>query len=432
MENLRARPVRIRAPGRRKWILLELLLAIICIVGFAVLAVLIIKHIRRIRTDMEPISNDTMNQTKNATYATEYVNYTLSNRTQLDQSENATYAIEYVNYTLSNSIQLDQSIGRPLGNAFYSNQNLLIKIYGYVRYVYVRLFTPWQGHAPLYIYIIQITFPSTIKYRYPVEPQRGTTEWQLIDISANMIPINCYESVGVGMEDSSDTNQIYGLNKTYGFGTRKGVKNITEIFLMPEYTTSVAIGFTVARNGTYKFFSVNISSAPVVLPASPNYQIKEYINFSLPDSVVYESTYGYPLGNAVYVNLGHFNGANGSVVYLNLRLFTPWQGKAPLYIFAILINKMDIKSIVQRYPVEPQRNTTDWQTIQIPLYALQIRTNTCLGIGMQNPSDRNKLYVINTLGTLFSKNITQHATNLELKADMRTGVAFSFTVAQYY
>ncbi|CAF0775789.1 unnamed protein product [Adineta ricciae] len=402
MENLPAGPVRIRAPGRRKWILLELILAIVCIVGFAVLAVSVIKHIRRIGTDMKSISNDTMNQT------------------------------EYVNYTLSNSTQLDQSIGRPLGNAFYSNENLVITIYGYVRHVYVRLFTPWEGHAPLYIYIIRITFPSLIKYRYPVEPQRGTTEWQLIDISAKMLPINCYESVGVGMEDSGDTNQIYGLNNTIGFGTRKGVKNITEIFLMPEYTTSVAIGFTVIRNGTYKFFSVNISSTPVMLSTSPHYQIKRYINFSLPNSVVYESTHGYPLGNSVYANLAHCSAANGSVIYLSLRLFTPWQGKAPLYIFAILINKMDIKSIVQRYPIEPQRNTTDWQTIQIPLHALQIRINTYLGIGMQNASDTNKLYVINKLGTLFSKNITRHATNLKLDAHMQTGIAFTFTVAQYH
>ena len=162
-----------------------------------------------------------------------------------------------VNYTLSNSTELDQSSGRPLGNAFYSNEKLLTTIHGYVRHVYVRLFTPWQGHAPLYIYIIRITFPSFIKYRYPVEPQRDTTEWQLIDVSANMLPINCYESVGVGMEDSSDTNQIYGLKNTIGFGTKNGVKNITQIFLMPEYNTSVAIGFTVIRNGTCESFDMS-------------------------------------------------------------------------------------------------------------------------------------------------------------------------------
>ena len=156
-------------------------------------------------------------------------------------------------------------------------------------------------------------------------------------------------------------------------------------------------------------------------------------NFSLPNNIIYNSADGYALSNSIYANLAHFSGINGSVIYLNFRLFTPWQGKAPLYVFVIFIKTMESKSIIQRFPVEPQRNTTNWQTIPIALHALQIRPGAFLGIGMQHTCDTNKLYnVINTLGTFHAKNITPHVIDITRSDYSSSGIAFSYTVARYH
>ncbi|UJR14314.1 hypothetical protein I4U23_001309 [Adineta vaga] len=222
MDNRSEEFIRIRVRGNRKWRLLGIIIAIICFAVLIGTAVWLSKHFNRIQSDLKPIINDTSSNIE----------------------------IEYKNYTLPDTVEYDISSGRSLGHALYTNPNIFSLAHGYVSHLYIRLFTYWYGNAPLYIFIIISGFPLEIIHRYPVEPRRNTTEWQVISIPANILPINQHNLVGVGMQDESETNQIYGIRKTIGFGAMDITKNTTHALSLPDFTKSVAFGFTIAHNRT--------------------------------------------------------------------------------------------------------------------------------------------------------------------------------------
>jgi hypothetical protein len=150
-------------------------------------------------------------------------------------------------------------------------------------------------------------------------------------------------------------------------------------------------------------------------------------NYSLSESVQYKTS-GLSLGNSLYLNTVQWCFANGSVVAVYLRLFTDWKDDTPLYLFTIPISVHNVYSIRDRYAIQPQRNTTDWQIIKIPSGALPIFLRDFLAIGMQESSTTGQIYAINSSLMLSGANINEYTTNFTAKGDLRTGVAFSYTI----
>jgi len=122
---------------------------------------------------------------------------------------------------------------------------------GYVINVRLRLFTNWEGDHPLYIYAIS-RFPlhPNITHRYPLIPQRNNTEWQTIEIPSRKFPLSSYTHLAIGMQDNTDTNQIYAVKAPlpmYG-GNMTNDTNIVHSQLLEDYY-GAAFTFSVFKNG---------------------------------------------------------------------------------------------------------------------------------------------------------------------------------------
>lgn len=139
-------------------------------------------------------------------------------------------------------------------------------------------------------------------------------------------------------------------------------------------------------------------------------------------------TFGHPLGNSLYCNTGYSNRAKGYVTSVNLRLFTEWKDDRPLYLFTIPMATSDAYRIRYRYAIQPQRNTTEWQTIKISSRGLPIFFLDFLAIGMQDSSNTAQIYTIKSPLMVSAANITENTTNFMLKPDLGIGVAFGYTV----
>jgi hypothetical protein len=151
------------------------------------------------------------------------------------------------------------------------------------------------------------------------------------------------------------------------------------------------------------------------------------INHSLTEPVEYETS-GLLLDNTLYYNLLQFCVVNGYVSSVSLRLFHEWKGNASLYLFVISSNTM-VYEIKDRYAINPQRNTTEWQTINIPSRVLPISLGDLFAIGMQdNCSSRNQMYAIQSLYGIRGIEINKDTIVFSPESDHRTGVAFGYTV----
>ncbi len=145
------------------------------------------------------------------------------------------------------------------------------------------------------------------------------------------------------------------------------------------------------------------------------------------DPMKYE-TYGYPLENALYFNYPLVCHVDGSVVSVDLRLFSVWKGYAPLYLFVIEYSMVSF-NILRRYAVNPQRNTTEWQTINIPSGALPIHMGCLFGIGMQDKSgSTNEIYAVKTTFSIAERGINESTTIFTGTMQHDIGVALSYTV----
>jgi hypothetical protein len=151
------------------------------------------------------------------------------------------------------------------------------------------------------------------------------------------------------------------------------------------------------------------------------------LNHSFPNPEQYKN-YSCTLGNVLYFSFLLLSNVDGFVVAVHLRLFSEWKGHAPLYLFVISFSTS--YQILRRYPVNPQRNTTKWQTINIPSNALPIITGDLFGIGMHENST-NQIYAVEATYSFVSKRIHENTTDLN-EIEESDGVAFSYTVLHYW
>jgi hypothetical protein len=143
---------------------------------------------------------------------------------------------------------------------------------GYVINVSLRLFTNWEGDNPLYIYSIS-RFPldPKISHRYPLIPQRNNTEWQTIEIPSGKFPLSSYSHLAIGMQDNSDTNQIYAVKAPlpmYG-GNITSDTNIVYSQLLNDYY-GAAFTFTLFKNGKKMFYQAFLYVSFVLFRRSLN------------------------------------------------------------------------------------------------------------------------------------------------------------------
>ncbi len=141
-------------------------------------------------------------------------------------------------------------------------------------------------------------------------------------------------------------------------------------------------------------------------------------------------TIGRSLDNSLYCNLVQLSNGNGYVSSVSLRLFSEWQGDASLYLF--IISSDTVYEISYRYAINPQRNTTEWQTIQIPSHTLPVRIGHLLAIGMQeNSGHTNQIYAVKLDFGYSAIDINENTTILTVKLDQGIGVAIGFTLMYY-
>ncbi|CAF2154990.1 unnamed protein product [Rotaria magnacalcarata] len=135
--------------------------------------------------------------------------------------------VKYKNYSLKDPIQY-VTTRRALGNVLYSNPNLLCLNAGYVNRVGFRLFTKWEETVPLYLFIISgLMLKHNIAHRYAINPEKDATEWETISIPSHTLPKGYRQCLAIGMQDSSNTTQIYAAVPALSIGIL--VENIMKI-----------------------------------------------------------------------------------------------------------------------------------------------------------------------------------------------------------
>jgi len=152
-------------------------------------------------------------------------------------------------------------------------------------------------------------------------------------------------------------------------------------------------------------------------------------NVSLSEPVQYENT-GRSLENSLYYDFIQLCPIDGYVSSVSLRLFSEWKGDASLYLF--IISADTVYTISSRYPINPRRNTTEWQTIQIPSHASPVYLGNFLAIGMQESSGHtNQIYAVKSDYGASATDINENTSILTVKSGQGTGVAISFTLVYY-
>jgi hypothetical protein len=144
-----------------------------------------------------------------------------------------------------------------------------------------------------------------------------------------------------------------------------------------------------------------------------------------------ETPVGLLLNHSLYFNLVSLNRVQGYVINVTLRLFTNWEGDKPLYIFALKRMSRDYVEIMHRYPVIPERNNTQRQTIAIPFGEFPIDTGHFVGVGMQDRSDTNQICAANSVVSFCEINITNNTRYITLKFNkFFQGVAFIYSTVR--
>ena len=154
------------------------------------------------------------------------------------------------------------------------------------------------------------------------------------------------------------------------------------------------------------------------------------LNHILPAPIQYES-YGRSLDSTLYFSFPLVCQVDGFIVSVNFRLFSPWVGNASLYVFIISFSVTSY-NILHRHAIDPQRNTTEWQTIHIPSDALLINRGHLVGIGMQenssSTSDTNEIHAVKTAFSAIGLNININSTIFTPIIDDNVSVAFGYNV----
>jgi hypothetical protein len=145
-----------------------------------------------------------------------------------------------------------QSFGFSLSHSIYFNVYRIGEIQGYVTSVTLRLFTDWKGDNPLYIFAINqlSTRHCEITHRYPIIPKRNNIECQTIQIHLQIFPIFNNNFIAIGMQDESNTNQIYAVKAPISIGG-ENITNDTRYFYIKgnEGLYGIAFMYTVFPNG---------------------------------------------------------------------------------------------------------------------------------------------------------------------------------------
>ncbi|CAF1200488.1 unnamed protein product [Rotaria sp. Silwood1] len=187
-------------------------------------------------------------------------------------------------------------------------------------------------------------------------------------------------------------------------------KNTT---LLEDQTTTTSFNFGILIPTTTKP-NGNVTYTPVL--------ISEFFG--------YDESAGLSLSNSIYYNVPHITYVQGYVVSVSLRLFTSWEGDDPLYIFAIS-KYLVTHQLAYRYPIVPERNNTEWQTIEIPFGEFRLFLHDHLAIGMQSFSETNQIYSVRSVFSIHGKNVTNTTTHVFPQAATGFyGAAFTFTVVE--
>jgi hypothetical protein len=134
---------------------------------------------------------------------------------------------------------------------------LLCRVNGYVSSVSLRLFRNWKDNALLYVFILSsTTIEYNIKNRYAISPQRNTTEWQTIKIPSHALPILMSDLLAIGMQESSNTSEIYTMkNDFFLSGNAININKYTMSFIpQTNFAVSIAYSYTVVHNGKKIFY----------------------------------------------------------------------------------------------------------------------------------------------------------------------------------
>jgi hypothetical protein len=153
-------------------------------------------------------------------------------------------------------------------------------------------------------------------------------------------------------------------------------------------------------------------------------------NSSLSMFNISETPVGFSLSHSLYFNVVSLSEFQGYVTNISLRLFTNWEGDNPLYIFALKQISLSSAEIIHRYPVIPQTNNTQWQTIDIPFGEFPISTGYLIGAGMQDRSDTNQIFAVNSVISFYDVDITNNTRDINLKVKFFQGIAFVYTAVK--
>ncbi|CAF2076741.1 unnamed protein product [Rotaria magnacalcarata] len=144
----------------------------------------------------------------------------------------------------------------------------------------------------------------------------------------------------------------------------------------------------------------------------------------------YESSSGIPLNHSLYYNFDQMSAVDGYLLNITLRLFASWEGDDPLYIFAVSAYFLQ-HEIIHRYPVMPETNNTEWQTIEISFRSFPVFKNTLLAIGMQTSSPTNRIYAVRSTMSIHGKDITDSKTQfIPRRTESFYGIAFTYTAIE--
>lgn len=90
-----------------------------------------------------------------------------------------------------------------------------------------------------------------------------------------------------------------------------------------------------------------------------------------------------------------------------------------------------LHQIYDRYPLQPQSDTTDWQTIDIPLGEFRIGDYNSLAIGMQDNAGKNQIYAVRSTVSIHGRNVTSESKSVFPQTTGGFyGVAFTYTVVR--
>ncbi|CAF3767994.1 unnamed protein product [Rotaria socialis] len=110
--------------------------------------------------------------------------------------------------------------------------------------------------------------------------------------------------------------------------------------------------------------------------------------------------------------------------------FFGWEGDDPLYLFAISAYFLQHK-IIHRYPVMPETNNTEWQTIEISFRSFPVFKYNLLAIGMQTSSRTNQIYGVRSAVSIHGKDITDSTTQFfPTNTENFYGIVFTYTAIE--